>query len=409
MTEFADYSWLIGDDAALLLTRAAGDRRPELQQLEALRKVTSPDRASLVVEQAQLRRRAAAKFGDLAGRMFFTPVLLEQATDLAIARYKAARIRQAAASSTVHDYCCGIGGDLLALAGQGVATGWDLSPIAVLLAEANLRAATAANSVARSTVCVGDATQLAPAAEEVWHVDPDRRVGGRRSVQLADHSPGPAVIERWLAAAPTGAVKLAPAAEVRPAWAEQACLEWISRDRECRQLVVWFGELADAPGKRRATVVLPSTNDSQLPGTSSFVGAANVCGESAEQPGRYVFDPDPSILAADLLGAAAIHHELHTLGAGGAYLTGDRAIVDPLLAGFEVTACLPLRTATIAQHLAAAGVGRLEIKKRGVPVDPEAMRRKLKLRGERAETLVLTRIGKRQVAIVARRLAGDTG
>ena len=44
------------------------------------------------------------------------------------------------------------------------------------------------------------------------------------------------------------------------------------------------------------------------------------------------------------------------------------------------------------------------LQKRGVTVDPEKFRRDLKLRGDDAATLILTRIGKRQVAIVARRL-----
>jgi hypothetical protein len=46
----------------------------------------------------------------------------------------------------------------------------------------------------------------------------------------------------------------------------------------------------------------------------------------------------------------------------------------------------------------------VEIKKRGVPVDPNKFWRQLKLRGSKDAVLVLTRIGRREVAIVARRV-----
>jgi hypothetical protein len=122
-----------------------------------------------------------------------------------------------------------------------------------------------------------------------------------------------------------------------------------------------------------------------------------------------LYDPDPAVLAAHLLGQLAVDEGLASLGAGAAYLTGDRAIEHPLLQTLVVEDCLPLRGAAVAQHLAARGVGRVEIKKRGVTIDPEKFRHELKLRGDREATVVLTRIGKRQVAIIAERAAGLRG
>ena len=40
------------------------------------------------------------------------------------------------------------------------------------------------------------------------------------------------------------AIKLAPATKLPPDWIARCELEWISRDRECRQLVAWHGNLA---------------------------------------------------------------------------------------------------------------------------------------------------------------------
>ena len=52
-----------------------------------------------------------------------------------------------------------------------------------------------------------------------------------------------------------------------------------------------------------------------------------------------------------------------------------------------------------------AASARLEIKKRGVDVDPAQFRRKLELRGDAEATLILTRIGAKRVAILADRVS----
>jgi hypothetical protein len=122
-------------------------------------------------------------------------------------------------------------------------------------------------------------------------------------------------------------------------------------------------------------------------------------------PDRFVFDCDPAVLAAHLKGALAAEHGLFALGAGPTYLTGPQPIDDAALSCFEVLDVLPLRVATIASHLRERGIGILEIKKRGADVDPEKLRRSLKLRGDRAAVLLITPIAGRPAAILARRAA----
>src|SRR5580658_7630192 len=76
--------------------------------------------ASLVavaMAQRDLRRAAAAKFSR-AAQMLFTRAGYEQSSSETIARYRAARLKDAGLqdASRVADLCCGIGGDLIALA-----------------------------------------------------------------------------------------------------------------------------------------------------------------------------------------------------------------------------------------------------------------------------------------------------
>ncbi len=390
MAELSDYAWLTGDEAGRRLAELADDARPELQQLAALRRDHSTERARILVEQAALRRRAVEKFGGRATRMFFTPIHLEQATDQWIAAHKAVRLTAEGDRSL--DLCCGIGGDLLALASRGSAVGYDASPVACLFASANTAAENA-------EIHAADVTTLPADPDAAWHLDPDRRATGRRATTIDAYAPSLAFIDAWRNANARGCVKLAPAAEAPVHWCRDAELEWITRDRECRQQVAWFGLAASAPGRRRATVV---GRDGP---TDTFVGAADVECASADELLEYLFDPDPSVLAADLLPAFAAAHSLHTLGPGGAYLVGASPLQSLLATTFLIRDCLPLRPGNLAKYFRTRNIGALEIKKRGVAIDPASLRRQLKLRGDNAATLILTRIGRRATAIVAERVS----
>jgi hypothetical protein len=403
MAEYTDYAWLVSDDAAPWLARAAADARPALRQLQGLRKDLSAERARLVVEQVELRRRGRTKFGEVAARMFFTPVHLEQATDRWIGQYKASRFVSAApAGSVLHDYCCGIGGDLLWLAQQAAAIGYDFSDVACLFAAANLQA-----FGVEALIRQADVTEHAPDPDDAWHIDPDRRIARSRTTAIDRYSPGPEVVDAWLKRAPHGAVKLAPAAVVPAAWAATAELQWITTHRECRQQVAWFGALAVSPGSRRATVIVDHNGEHAVQG--DFTGAPDVPLKTVGEPRGYLFDPDSSLLAAGLLGALALRHNLHSLGPGSAYLTSDQPIAEPLLQSFAVIDALPAKPADVARYLSARSVGRVEIKKRGVTIDPENLRRSLRLRGDHEATLVLTRIAKREVALICQRLPVAAG
>jgi len=87
-----------------------------------------------------------------------------------------------------------------------------------------------------------------------------------------------------------------------------------------------------------------------------------------------------------------------------AYLTSDAALTSPFVQSFRVRETLPANPKAISAALKAHGIGRLEIKKRGVDVDPAAFRKKLTLRGDQEATLILARIGDRRTAILADRV-----
>ncbi|TWU27312.1 class I SAM-dependent methyltransferase [Bythopirellula polymerisocia] len=402
MTDSVDYHWLVSYEASRWLTEGANSGLPTHRLIEKLRKSLSTSRARLVAAQVTLRAKAAEKFGPLAQEMFFTDRALQQATDLGIARYKACRF---GAGKKVTDYCCGIGGDLLAIAERGLTIGLDQDPTMTLLAEANIRILKCDEQAILKTTT---AEEYPPDASIHWHLDPDRRVEGRRSTRPQWHSPSEATIEQWLKTASNGAIKFAPAAELSPEWQQNAELEWISRSRSCRQLVAWFGELAKFPGQRRATAI---KNDAVNSEPDFFVGDPQTQAPLAVGVGHFVFDTDPCIRAAHLTGALATKLGCEVLSTGAAYLTGNDPVEHPLITCFSVSDTMPLRVPRLAKHLHLSGIGELEIKTRGVSLSPEDLRKRFKLNGDHKATLLLTRQGRKEIAILAERYTapGVTG
>ncbi|MEX2186196.1 MAG: hypothetical protein WD875_05355 [Pirellulales bacterium] len=386
-----DFRWLTSDTAARWLRLAEELADEPLSGAERLRRELSAPRAAVVLEQAQLRRRARRKFS-AAGRMFFTARGLEQATDETIATYKRRRF---AAGGTIADLCCGIGGDLVALAARGPVVGVERDAATVVLAGANL-AAVAAGDLKNARVECGDAEGFDVGQSVAWHIDPDRRPAGKRTTRAALHEPSDVAIDALFRKNPAAAVKLAPAAEISDRWAAEAELEWIGHDRQCQQLVAWFGDLTTQSGERRASVLRGGE-------VHSLIGSRGIAPATAPAVGRFVYEPHAAVLAADLWGDLAMRNELACIEPRIPYLTADAPVDDPLLARFEVLEVLPFRAWRLQAALRERRGGRLEIKKRGVDVDPAALRRELAVEGDEQLTVIVTRRARKTIAIIARR------
>ena len=152
-----------------------------LATAERLRATLGSETAGAVLELAQLRQRARAKFSR-ADVMFFTRDGLEQATAEPVASHRATRFA-AAGAKVVADLGCGIGGDALALARAGaVVAAVDLAWEHVVLARANA----AVYSVADRLLPVwADLLQLSPLAVDAFFFDP-----ARRTPTGPQHAPG---------------------------------------------------------------------------------------------------------------------------------------------------------------------------------------------------------------------------
>ncbi|MAP62899.1 MAG: SAM-dependent methyltransferase [Microbacterium sp.] len=353
----------------------------------------SPDLVSALVGQARLRSRADAKFGDLAHRMLFTRAGLEQATRMSVASLHAGRFRDAGVSR-VADLGCGIGGDALGFAGLGLSVAAvDADEITAAIAAYNLAPFADAVTVAHGRAEEHDLS----AVDAVW-LDPARRTAGHGETARTRHDDWSPSLEWVFALArsrPVG-VKLGPGLD-RDLIPDDVEAQWVGADGSTIELVLWSRELA-RDGVRRAALITRGDRAWEItaPGDAEDVEARDL--------GAFVHEPDGAVIRARLIGDVARSLEAGMLDPRIAYLTSDAALTSPFVSSFRVREELPADTKALSRALRARDIGRLEIKKRGVDVDPAALRTKLKLRGDGSATLLLTRIGDTRRAILADRV-----
>ena len=369
------FRWLLTEPGQRLLAAAEAAAGSELSAQSALRRTASAEQVAAALTQVELRRRAEAKFGDLAGRMYFTRDGLEQATRLPVAAHRAARVR-AASATTLVDLGCGIGGDLVAFARAGVTcAGVDLDPLRVEVARANLEALGLGGAVT-----VADATAIDTTPFDVAYADPARRTAKGRSFDVDDWTPPWSFVESLLAR--DSCVKLAPGLphELVPDGVEA---EWVSDHREVKEAVLWSGRLATT--RRRATVIgdggLATLTDEDDPGAPSG------------PVGEFLYEPDGAVIRAGLVTAVAAG--CRRPSARRAHRLRDvwRSPSTPRSpAGYRVLEEVPFREKPLRAALRERRIGRLTIKKRGVSVVPDELRKRLALRGDEESTLVLTRV-----------------
>lgn len=386
--EIETLEWLLTTEGGRLLDHAArawADHPGDPVRVASVVRRLEPDaaKAAAATTQAQLRERAVPKLGESARLMFFTPDALEQATRARVAEHRAARLAAAIPGGSVIDLGCGIGGDLLAFARAGlIAGGIDHDPVRVAMARANLAALGLPGAVQ-----VGDATTVDVRGFDAAFADPARRGGRGRVFDVEGWTPPwPWVLDLLTRRA---LVKVAPGIghDLVPAGAEA---EWVSDGGEVKEAVLWSPSLSTT--QRRATVIgergLATLTDEDDPG-------GDVRGV-----GAYLYEPDGAVIRAGLVTAVAAGVHGGLVDPHIAYVTSDDSFRTPFARGYRVLEHLPYREKQLKAALHERGIGRLVIKKRGVQVVPEELRKRLALKGDDEATLVLTRVAGQGTALL---------
>ncbi len=380
---------------------AAGTKEAALNLNLELRKAGHPvELVTAVVQQAQLRSKARVKFGPFADRMVFTPAGLEQATRLKLAGLHAQRFTRAGIKK-VADLGCGIGADSLALASA------EIEVTAVEMDETTAAAATL-NLMPwpTATVVNSDATEFdLTGFDGVW-LDPARRTtdtsGTSRIFDPEAFSPPLSFVESLADRGLAVGVKMGPGLphDAVPANCE---VQWVSINGDVTEAALWFGPLA-RPGIRRAALVIGAHGATELTSPVDFDPDAALRGDvPVGAIDSYIYEPDGAVIRAGLIDQLLKDTGGHLLDPHIAYFSTAEAVETPLAKAYKVMAVHPYHVKNLRAWVKAEKIGVLDIKKRGMDVTPEELR-KILLAGtgrdaKNKATLVLTRIGDRRLAI----------
>ncbi len=380
--------------AALPHLARAGQLLGEMSSLAALTRLRaelSPALAAAMLEQAALRQRAATKF-DRAATMLFTAEALQQATGLIPARHRAQRL----AGLRVADLTCGIGGDSIALAAvasQLIALDRDM--VRLIFARHNLAAYGLSAHLVQADALHHpiDISRI-----DVVFADPGRRGAGGRIFAPADYQPSlDALYHRY---GDKLVAKVAPGIDYEALdWPAE--VEIVSLDGEVKEAVLWgqSSALREGLAKLRRATLLPRGD------SITALDAPDECAVAAA--GVYLYEPDGAVIRAGLVRNLAAQLGLWQLDRQIAYLSSDAPISSPFTRRFRVEQAAPFGLKQLAARLRDLGVGVAEIKKRGLDVDPDALRGRLKLHGPNTRTVILTRVGRQPMMYICGSDASD--
>ncbi len=361
----------------------------ELATATRLRRTHPAPVVAAAIGQAALRRRAVAKFGAQAHRMYFTPDGVEQATRASVADHRARRLR-ALGVRRLADLCGGIGGDAIALARAGIEVlAVDRSPRTCAVARAN---ADALGLAGRMAVRCAEVAEVELAGYDAVFVDPARRGGRGRVFDPESYSPPLSWAVSAARSVPYAALKVAPGIphEAVPPDAEA---EWVSDHGDVKEAVLWFGT---RPGERSATL---------LPDGGTLTGR-----ELPDPPAgpvrRYLYEPDGAVIRAHLVAEVAQRVGGTLVDETIAYVTSDTLCPTRYATAYEITDTLPFNLKRLKALLRERGVGNLTVKKRGSAVEPEEVRRRVKPQGPNAATVLLTRVAGAPTMLIGAPAAG---
>ena len=408
--DVATLRWLASPEGwAALHALPTYDPTAELALQTALRAAgRSADQAAALLAQSRLRARARDKFGEFAEGMLFTADGLEQSTRLEVAARHAERYASASLA-TVHDLGCGIGSDAMALSVLGVTVAAvDSDEMTARIADTNLRPWP--DSRARQGRAEDFRAPADPARDRVgvWR-DPARRIPGiaaaagrtRRGFRLEEMSPSWDLVLEVARAVPATGVKLSPSFAHRdiPPGTEA---QWVSFGGDVVECAVWFGPLARRPG--RTALVLSPGDVAAVAVDESMCAELPVSPRSLAQLGGWLYEPDRAVTRAGLLGAVTAISGGAELEPGIGYVTSDQRADMPFARRFAVTEAMPFNVKALRAWLRERGITGVTIKKRGVRLDEDRLRRDLRISRKAGSgnqvTIVLTRAAGQPVVLV---------
>jgi len=376
-----------------------------LRLLTELRKRYPADLAAAALETARLRVKAREKLIYLAGSLFTTREALEQATHSAVAlehadHFIADTVPPSAKFDRVFDLGCGIGSDTWALAFCLAQFGTpiiavDRDPLRLALAQANL----APDDYGQwARLLQADLTQPLPFTKGgAAFFDPARRTGYKRVFSVNDYTPPLDVILSWSFDALL--VKLSPGVDRAELAPYGNTVGFIAVNGDLKEALLCRG--AFDTGKQWATVIHTEGGYAE---SQTLIDRGQPA-PPLRDPEGYLYEPDPAIIRAGLLGELAeqLRLAMYRLDETIAYLTADSLAQTPLARAWIIDDWMPFNLKKLRAYLRERNIGRVTVKKRGSPLSPEELIAKLKLPGGGEErVVVLTHVRNQPAVLICR-------
>lgn len=405
-THTPDPGWdhLLSDAGRVLLDEATADHAggASLEQINRRLRAagTDPGLVAATLTMVKLRTKAQLKFGPRAPSLLFTPAGLEQASRNLVAAEHARRFVEAQVHS-VADLGCGIGAESMAFLSAGLSVrAVEIDAYTAEIARHNLHAV---NAETVFEVHTGDAQRLGTADAQAAFFDPARRTSGHRDTKRVtspnDYAPSLTYAFDVASRLPTG-IKLGPGFdhELIPSEAEA---QWVSVNGSVVETALWFGTTR-RPGIGRSALLMTQRGDSV---TRSELSAAT---DSPDVPTgdveEYLYEPDGAVIRARLIGLLGERLDARMIDPHIAYMTSATLTHTPFAQTLRVIDEISPREKDLKKEMKKRGIGRLEIKKRGVGIDPAQLRQRLALSGNAEATLVMTRVGDTHRAFLCERV-----
>lgn len=415
-----------------------------LQVSTQLAKEFNNEERAAIMDYMALVPKFREKFGiESTAFLLCDKLALEQSTAQDIGRWKASLWPSGpeAVGKTVHDLCCGMGGDSFFLPKKLTAIGVDLDENRLAMYRYNssvMRGVSPESSDAHSILA--DVREVATQnnSESTTHaqhadyftIDPARRaIEGENQRDLRNLTPTFEEVIEISKHYKGGMAKIPPGYPICeiPRGTE---ILYIGSRTDCRECLVLFGELAKNPDHVRAVMVDKTGNEianwtfardekrearneseqSQYDHNYELEGRDRVYRTSSSESdlplggiSKFIAEPAPVLLRSHLFGVVAIAHDetTHLISPGIAYVTSEKPLPAPAFANYEILESSEISTGAVRAMLKSHNIGKLTLKLRGVKVDPDQEIKRLKPKGKNSATLFYTRLDGEKIAILA--------
>lgn len=385
------------DAATELALSSRNDAASIALKLKRLFPERSASELNAVIDLVVARAKAAPRLGAWVANALLTTRSVEQASRPEFSRYRAERFR---GSKHLLEVGAASGFDTAALARVATrVTALEPDPGLAEMARHNLTIQGITNVEVYAETLEDFVKRASLEKYDALFADPSRRDKGGGRIRGAEEYLPPLSLVLQIPIHGCRAVKISPAVtvELPPAWHH----EFLGLGGECLEQTLWANPPAPLPAVHLADVGVSWLDTGEAP---HILDRDSVLG-------GYLYDPHPALVRSGAVGSFYANAGIALLDPSCAYGISDTLLSTPFLRPFRILDSVPYRVETVAKRLHALGwTSRSEIKKRGVDVDPDELRRKLKLppstdASSPFGTVLIGRRGESLIAVLAERIS----